>query len=150
MGEVARSRGQGAQVVDSVLNAPRVQAVSHAQAGCDIIAPSDMMDGRVAAIRSALDAAGLHHVRIMAYSVRPQFDQLRACRSHSRFRATPSAHFAQAKYCSAFYGPFRDAVGSGAVGMAKRDKSHYQMDPANGAEALREVALDIGTIIFRL
>eukprot|EP01048_Picozoa_sp_COSAG05_P004371 COSAG05_NODE_232_length_13313_cov_677.565991_2_plen_116_part_00 len=58
--------------------------------------------------------------------------------------ATPLV-FVQAKYCSAFYGPFRDAVGSGAVGAAKRDKSHYQMDPANGAEALREVALDVGT-----
>jgi porphobilinogen synthase len=92
------------------------QAVSHAQAGCDVIAPSDMMDGRVAAIRQGLDAAGLQHVRIMAYS---------------------------AKYCSAFYGPFRDAVGSGAVGAAKRDKSHYQMDPCNGDEALREVAMDI-------
>jgi porphobilinogen synthase len=92
------------------------QAVSHAEAGCDVIAPSDMMDGRVAAIRGALDAAGFQHVRIMAYS---------------------------AKYCSAFYGPFRDAVGSGAVGAAKRDKSNYQMDPGNLSEALREVEFDV-------
>ena len=79
-------------------------------------APSDMMDGRVGAIRTALDGAGQQRVRILAYS---------------------------AKYASGFYGPFRDAVGSGAVGAAKKDKSNYQMDPANGAEAVREVALDV-------
>jgi porphobilinogen synthase len=90
------------------------QAVNQAQAGIDVIAPSDMMDGRVGAIRSALDDAGLIHTRIMSYA---------------------------AKYASAFYGPFRDAVGSG--GSLKGDKKTYQMDPANSDEALREVALDI-------
>jgi len=91
------------------------QAVVQARAGCDVIAPSDMMDGRVGAIRAALDAEGLGHVRIMAYA---------------------------AKYASALYGPFRDAVGS-APNLAGGDKKTYQMDPANGDEALREVALDI-------
>jgi porphobilinogen synthase len=91
------------------------QAVNQAQAGCDIIAPSDMMDGRVGAIRHALDEAGFDHVQILAYA---------------------------AKYASAFYGPFRDAVGS-AKNLAGGDKKTYQMDPANGDEALREVALDI-------
>ena len=91
------------------------QSVVQAQAGCDIIAPSDMMDGRVGAIRQALDGAGFEHVRIMAYA---------------------------AKYASGFYGPFRDAVGSG--GALKGDKKTYQMDPANSDEAMREVALDIG------
>jgi porphobilinogen synthase len=90
------------------------QAVIQAEAGIDIIAPSDMMDGRVGAIRGALDEAGLIHARIMSYA---------------------------AKYASAFYGPFRDAVGSG--GALKGDKKTYQMDPANSDEALREVALDI-------
>ncbi|HUA76469.1 MAG TPA: porphobilinogen synthase [Acetobacteraceae bacterium] len=90
------------------------QAVVQAEAGIDVIAPSDMMDGRVAAIREALDAAGLIHTRIMSYA---------------------------AKYASAFYGPFRDAVGSG--GALKGDKKTYQMDPANSDEALREVALDL-------
>jgi porphobilinogen synthase len=90
------------------------QAVNQAEAGIDVIAPSDMMDGRVSAIRSALDGAGLIHTRIMSYA---------------------------AKYASAFYGPFRDAVGSG--GALKGDKKTYQMDPANSDEALREVALDI-------
>ncbi len=90
------------------------QAVVQARAGCDIIAPSDMMDGRVGAIRAALDGEGFERVRIMAYA---------------------------AKYASAFYGPFRDAVGSAAA--LKGDKQTYQMDPANGDEALREVALDI-------
>jgi porphobilinogen synthase len=90
------------------------QAVNQAEAGIDVIAPSDMMDGRVGAIRSALDGAGLIHTRIMSYA---------------------------AKYASAFYGPFRDAVGSG--GALKGDKKTYQMDPANSDEALREVALDI-------
>ena len=90
------------------------QALVQARAGCDVIAPSDMMDGRVGAIREALDAEGFEHVRIMAYA---------------------------AKYASAFYGPFRDAVGSAS--SLKGDKKTYQMDPANGDEALREVALDI-------
>jgi len=91
------------------------QAVVQAQAGCDIIAPSDMMDGRVGAIRKALDAAGFTDVQIMSYA---------------------------AKYASGFYGPFRDAVGSSA-NLGTGDKRTYQMDPANGDEALREVALDI-------
>jgi porphobilinogen synthase len=90
------------------------QALVQAQAGCDIIAPSDMMDGRVGAIRSGLDAAGFGDVQIMAYA---------------------------AKYASAFYGPFRDAVGSSAT--LTGDKRTYQMDPANSDEALREVELDI-------
>jgi porphobilinogen synthase len=90
------------------------QAVVQAAAGADIVAPSDMMDGRVGAIRKALDGAGHGNVQIMAYA---------------------------AKYASAFYGPFRDAVGSS--GLLKGDKKTYQMDPANGLEAMREVALDI-------
>ena len=91
------------------------QALVQAQAGVDIVAPSDMMDGRIGAIRGALEGAGLIHTRIMAYS---------------------------AKYASAFYGPFRDAVGS-AKNLGKADKKVYQMDPGNSDEALREVALDI-------
>jgi porphobilinogen synthase len=91
------------------------QAVLQAQAGVDIVAPSDMMDGRIGAIRDALEGAGLVHTRIMAYS---------------------------AKYASAFYGPFRDAVGSKA-NLGQSDKRTYQMDPGNSDEALREVALDI-------
>jgi len=90
------------------------QAVVQAEAGIDVIAPSDMMDGRVGAIRAALDGAGFIHTRIMSYA---------------------------AKYASAFYGPFRDAVGSGSA--LKGDKKTYQMDPANTDEALREVALDL-------
>ena len=90
------------------------QAVNQADAGADVIAPSDMMDGRVRAIRMALEMAGHHNVQIMSYA---------------------------AKYASAFYGPFRDAVGSG--GLLKGDKKSYQMDPANAEEALREVALDL-------
>jgi porphobilinogen synthase len=90
------------------------QAIVQARAGADVIAPSDMMDGRVGAIREALDAAGLHDVSIMAYA---------------------------AKYASAFYGPFRDAVGASST--LKGDKKTYQMDPANAAEALREVELDL-------
>ncbi len=90
------------------------QALVQARAGADIVAPSDMMDGRVGAIRSALENEGFCDTAIMAYA---------------------------AKYASAFYGPFRDAVGS--KGLLKGDKKTYQMDPANGAEALREVALDI-------
>ena len=92
----------------------RGQALVQAEAGADIIAPSDMMDGRVGTIRGALEAGGHVNVQIMAYS---------------------------AKYASAFYGPFRDAVGS--RGLLKGDKKTYQMDPANALEALREVALDI-------
>jgi porphobilinogen synthase len=90
------------------------QALNQAAAGCDVIAPSDMMDGRIGAIRAALESAGHVNVQIMAYA---------------------------AKYASAFYGPFRDAVGSG--GLLKGDKKTYQMDPANSEEALREVALDL-------
>ena len=91
------------------------QALNQAQAGVDIVAPSDMMDGRIGAIRSALEAQHLVHTRIMAYS---------------------------AKYASAFYGPFRDAVGS-AGNLGKSNKKVYQMDPGNSDEALREVAMDI-------
>ncbi|MDE2005750.1 MAG: porphobilinogen synthase [Rhodospirillales bacterium] len=90
------------------------QALNQAEAGIDVIAPSDMMDGRVGAIRGALDRAGLIHTRIMSYA---------------------------AKYASAFYGPFREAVGSGS--SLKGDKKTYQMDPANSDEALREVAMDL-------
>jgi porphobilinogen synthase len=90
------------------------QALVQAKAGCDVIAPSDMMDGRVGVIRDALDQDGFEAVRIMAYS---------------------------AKYASGFYGPFRDAVGSSS--SLRGDKKTYQMDPANGDEAIREVALDI-------
>lgn len=99
---------------DETLGALVRQALVQAEAGCDVIAPSDMMDGRVGAIRKALEAAGHKDVQIMAYA---------------------------AKYASAFYGPFRDAVGSSATLMG--DKRTYQMDPANTDEALREVALDI-------
>jgi porphobilinogen synthase len=91
------------------------QAVSHARAGVDVVAPSDMMDGRIGAIRSALEAEGFINTQIMAYS---------------------------AKYASAFYGPFRDAVGS-AGNLKGADKKTYQMDPANSDEALQEIALDI-------
>jgi porphobilinogen synthase len=100
---------------DETLEILTRQAVNQAEAGIDVIAPSDMMDGRVAAIRAALDARGLIHTRIMSYA---------------------------AKYASAFYGPFRDAVGSGAA-LRGGDKKTYQMDPANSDEALREVALDL-------
>jgi porphobilinogen synthase len=91
------------------------QAQVQAEAGVDIVAPSDMMDGRIGAIRAALESSGAVHTKIMAYS---------------------------AKYASAFYGPFRDAVGS-AKNLGKSDKKVYQMDPANSDEALREVQLDI-------
>ncbi|MBL0718933.1 porphobilinogen synthase [Piscinibacter sp. Jin2] len=99
------------ETVEVLVGQARVQA----EAGVDMVAPSDMMDGRIGAIREALEAHGHIHTRIMAYS---------------------------AKYASAFYGPFRDAVGS-AGKLGKADKKVYQMDPANGDEALREVALDI-------
>jgi len=91
------------------------QAFSHAEAGADVVAPSDMMDGRIGAVRDALEAGGHIHTRILAYS---------------------------AKYASSFYGPFRDAVGS-AGNLGKGNKYNYQMDPANSDEALREVQLDL-------
>ena len=101
-------------VNDSSLDMLVKQALVQADAGCDVLAPSDMMDGRIGAIRAALEKAGHQDVQIMAYS---------------------------AKYASGFYGPFREAVGSG--GLLKGDKRTYQMDPANTDEALREVALDL-------
>ena len=116
------SDGHDGLVIDGYVDNDRTvealcrQSVVQAQAGCDIIAPSDMMDGRIGAIRAALDAAGFQHVAIMSYA---------------------------AKYASAFYGPFRDAVGSGAS-LKGGDKKTYQMDPANTDEALREVAIDLG------
>jgi porphobilinogen synthase len=116
------SHGQDGLLDDSnyIINDATVQllvkqALVQAEAGVDIVAPSDMMDGRIGAIRSALEAQGHIHTRIMAYS---------------------------AKYASAFYGPFRDAVGS-AANLGKANKKVYQMDPGNSDEALREVALDI-------
>jgi porphobilinogen synthase len=105
----------GYVINDETLAVLSQQAVVQARAGCDVIAPSDMMDGRIGAVRRALDEAGFEHVQILAYA---------------------------AKYASAFYGPFRDAVGS-AASLGQGDKRTYQMDPANGDEALREVALDI-------
>jgi porphobilinogen synthase len=116
------THGQDGIVDDSgyVLNDVTVaalvkQALSHAAAGADVVAPSDMMDGRIGAVRDALEAAGHIHTRILAYS---------------------------AKYASSFYGPFRDAVGS-AGNLGKGNKYSYQMDPANSDEALYEVALDL-------
>jgi porphobilinogen synthase len=116
------SHGQDGLLDESgyIVNEPTVQmlvrqALVQAQAGVDVVAPSDMMDGRIGAIRDALEQAGHIHTRIMAYS---------------------------AKYASAFYGPFRDAVGS-ASNLGKADKKVYQMDPGNSDEALREVRLDI-------
>ncbi len=116
------SHGQDGLIDDNgyVLNDETIavltrQAEAHAAAGADVVAPSDMMDGRVHAIREALDAAGFIHTRILAYA---------------------------AKYASSFYGPFRDAVGS-AANLGKGNKSTYQMDPANGDEALWEVGLDL-------
>jgi porphobilinogen synthase len=100
---------------DITVEVLKQQALTQANAGVDIVAPSDMMDGRIGAIRNALEANGHIHTRIMAYS---------------------------AKYASAFYGPFRDAVGS-AANLGKSDKKTYQMDPGNTDEALREVGLDI-------
>ncbi len=105
----------GYVVNDETLVVLEKQAISHAEAGADIVAPSDMMDGRIGAIRRGLDARKFIHVRILAYS---------------------------AKYASAFYGPFRDAVGSGS-NLGKGDKKTYQMDPGNADEALHEVALDL-------
>ncbi|HXZ49687.1 MAG TPA: porphobilinogen synthase [Usitatibacter sp.] len=106
---------QGYVVNDETLDVLRKQALTHAEAGVDIVAPSDMMDGRIGAIRQALDERRHIDVRILAYA---------------------------AKYASAFYGPFRDAVGSG-TSLGKGDKKTYQMDPGNSDEALREVALDL-------
>ena len=105
----------GYVVNDETLEALVKQSVNQAAAGCDVIAPSDMMDGRIAAIRAGLDEAGHDDVLILSYA---------------------------AKYASAYYGPFRDAVGS-ASNLGKGDKRTYQMDPANTDEALREVALDL-------
>ena len=105
----------GYVVNDETVDALVKQALSHARAGADVVAPSDMMDGRIGAIRSALEQDGFVHTRILAYS---------------------------AKYASAFYGPFRDAVGS-AGALGKGNKHTYQMDPANTDEALREVELDL-------
>lgn len=116
------SHGQDGLIDENghILNDPTVavlreQAKMQAQAGVDIVAPSDMMDGRIGAIRQTLEGADLIHTRIMSYA---------------------------AKYASAYYGPFRDAVGS-ANNLGKSDKKTYQMDPANGREALREVFMDI-------
>ncbi len=106
---------RGYVVNDETVEALVKQALSHARAGADVVAPSDMMDGRVGAIRAALEADGHVHTRILAYS---------------------------AKYASAFYGPFRDAVGSAAA-LGKGNKCTYQMDPANSDEALHEVAQDL-------
>jgi porphobilinogen synthase len=106
--------GNGYVLNDETVAALVDQAVNQARAGADIIAPSDMMDGRIGAIRRALEMDGHFNVQIMSYA---------------------------AKYASAFYGPFRDAVGS--TGLLKGDKKNYQMDPANAKEALREVAMDI-------
>ena len=105
----------GYVVNDETVEALAKQALSHARAGADVVAPSDMMDGRIGAIREALETEGFIHTRILAYS---------------------------AKYASSFYGPFRDAVGS-AGALGKGNKFTYQMDPANSDEALREIALDL-------
>ena len=101
---------------DETVEALVRQALSHARAGADVVAPSDMMDGRIGAVRCALALEGHVHTKILAYA---------------------------AKYASAFYGPFRDAVGS-AGALGKGNKSSYQMDPANSEEAMREIALDLG------
>jgi porphobilinogen synthase len=105
----------GYVVNDETLLVLQKQALAHAEAGVDVVAPSDMMDGRVGSLRAALDERRFIHVRILAYA---------------------------AKYASAFYGPFRDAVGSGS-NLGKGDKKTYQMDPGNSDEALNEVALDL-------
>ncbi|MGY6629913.1 MAG: porphobilinogen synthase [Wenzhouxiangella sp.] len=105
----------GYVINDETVEALVQQALSHARAGADVVAPSDMMDGRIGAIREALEAGGFHNTLILSYA---------------------------AKYASAFYGPFRDAVGS-AASLGKSGKESFQMDPANSDEALREVALDL-------
>lgn len=107
--------GDGYVVNDATVEVLVKQALSHADAGADVVAPSDMMDGRIGAIRAALEEGGHIHTRILAYS---------------------------AKYASAFYGPFRDAVGS-AANLGNADKNTYQMDPANSNEALHEIELDL-------
>lgn len=107
--------GNGYVVNDATVDVLVRQALCHAEAGADVVAPSDMMDGRIGAIRESLEAADFHNVRILSYA---------------------------AKYASSFYGPFRDAVGS-AGNLGGGGKHSYQMDPANGDEALREVALDL-------
>ncbi|MCE5181709.1 MAG: porphobilinogen synthase [Betaproteobacteria bacterium] len=107
--------GDGYVLNDETVTVLARQALAHAEAGADIVAPSDMMDGRIGAIRKALDAEGRIHTRILAYS---------------------------AKYASSFYGPFRDAVGS-AANLGKGNKNTYQMDPANSDEALWEVGMDL-------
>ena len=114
-GLIAADDPRGYVLNDETLEALAKQALTHAQAGADVVAPSDMMDGRVARIRAELDASALIHTRILAYS---------------------------AKYASSFYGPFREAVGSSG-NLGKGNKYTYQMDPANTDEALREVALDL-------
>ena len=114
-GLIAADDPRGYVLNDETLEALAKQALTHALAGADVVAPSDMMDGRVARIRAELDAAALIHTRILAYS---------------------------AKYASSFYGPFRDAVGSSG-NLGKGNKYTYQMDPANSDEALREVALEL-------
>jgi porphobilinogen synthase len=112
---IVRETGRGTEIInDETLIALEKQALAQAEAGCDILGPSDMMDGRIGVIRRALEAHDFQNVTIMSYA---------------------------AKYASAFYGPFRDAVGSG--GALKGDKKTYQMDPANTDEALREVAADL-------
>jgi len=117
---IAVSDGQGRVVNDPTIEQLVAQGIMQAKAGCDILAPSDMMDGRVGALRAALEDAGHQDVMIMSYA---------------------------AKYASAFYGPYREAIGSGKLGSGDvenpGDKKTYQMDGANHAEALREVALDI-------
>ncbi len=107
--------GSGYVVNDATVDVLVRQAISHAESGADVVAPSDMMDGRIGAIRTALEAEGHIHTRILAYS---------------------------AKYASSFYGPFRDAVGS-AASLGGGNKYSYQMDPANSDEALHEVGLDL-------
>lgn len=114
-GQDGLTDNQGYVLNDETVEVLVRQALSHAKAGADIVAPSDMMDGRIGAIRQALEADQFIHTRIMAYS---------------------------AKYASSFYGPFRDAVGS-TGNLGKADKTTYQMDPANSDEALHEVAIDL-------
>ncbi|HEY3584046.1 MAG TPA: porphobilinogen synthase, partial [Casimicrobiaceae bacterium] len=114
-GQDGRVDASGSVMNDETVAALVRQALSHAAAGADVVAPSDMMDGRIGALRAALDAKRLIHTRILAYS---------------------------AKYASAFYGPFRDAVGS-AKNLGRGDKRTYQMDPANSDEALWETYLDL-------
>jgi porphobilinogen synthase len=114
-GQDGLTNDQGVVLNDATVDVLVQQALSHAKAGSDIFAPSDMMDGRIGAIRAALDAAGYQDMVLLAYS---------------------------AKYASHFYGPFRDAVGS-ATHLGKQNKATYQMNPANSDEALHEVALDL-------